>query len=177
MYRPISINVAISSSDTYYMSLSTNFDYTGNSTVLGSAAMLADGFIIFWRAKDLSAFDTEYAYSLATALHISFTPTSSQRLTAATASTRGLSGTTSIPRQTNPGAGQSSDSSHTLSTGAKAGISVGAVLGVALLAGLLFLAIAWHRRRRSQHGHNPEYERNSDQVPELVQVRVPVSHG
>jgi len=106
--------------------LASSVNYTTLSTGLAVAAPIYVG----WQAKDLPLFPLAYATSLAKQFNIPFTP----------GPTPGTS--SSLPKQTN------TSQSVGLSTGAKAGIGVGAVLGAACVIGVLFLLLCLARRRR-----------------------------
>lgn len=164
-----------------YSTTSWTYDYdaTTNATVILSGTKAADAVMVWWQASDLPDFEPAYASALASRLKIDFTPTSTPSIVAQTASP---ASTSSFPSSTggaslSSGSDAQSQTSNGLSTGAKAGIVVGAVFGAALLATAAFLIFSWSRRRRSKNGDGPELEQSSADDPELVQVYSPVPGG
>lgn len=131
-----------------------------NSTTLLHASFIADPIGIFWKASDLANFEPAYASALASKLKIKFTanPTQGGSRPPNTASPGSSPG---LPENT---AGTSSD---TLSTGAKAGIGVGAVLGAIVLGALVFCFCIWRRRRNSHAQTVLQEEPATDATPEV----------
>ena len=105
---------------------------TTNTTIVNTGLAWADPIVVGWQVKDLSLFPSAYAASLANRLNIPFTPLPGM--------TPGLPGQTSPPGPPSSG----------LSTGAKAGIGVGAVFGAASIIGVIFFLTCLLRRRRRQ---------------------------
>lgn len=103
-----------------------------NITTLSSGLAVADSISIYWEDKDLSLFPSAYALSVAQQFKVpTFTPMPAPGTSSA------------LPRETNP-----PPPSSGLSTGAKAGIGVGAVVGAAAIVGLGLLSVCLRRRRR-----------------------------
>jgi len=130
-----------------------------NTTLVPSGLAMADAINIGWDATDLSKFPTAYASSLAKKIGVSFTPTALPiNPTAVTSPVPGAS--SYLPRETDSAF---SSSAGGLSTGAKAGIGVGAVAGVAAIIGLALLLLCVKRRRK--HGH---VQAPGNDLPEMV---------
>jgi len=117
-----------------------------------------------WKASDLPVFEPQYASALASRFKIDFSPT-------ATPNVLGLSATASpgttaaVPGPTSP-----PEPSSDLSTGAKAGIGVGAVIGALVLAAALLFFLRMRKRRGTPLTHNTE----AVEAPELVQYYNPM---
>jgi hypothetical protein len=103
-----------------------------NTTTLSRGVAIADAIKVGWQSSDLSKFPPAYAASLAKAISVNFTPTASP----GTAST--------LPREIG------SPPPSALSTGAKAGIGVGAILGFILLLSLVFATLIIRKRRQKR---------------------------
>ncbi|KAF2829616.1 hypothetical protein CC86DRAFT_172212 [Ophiobolus disseminans] len=114
-----------------------------NITVLNTGVAQADPIYVAWRAKDLSLFPVSYATSVAQQFGIAFTP----------GPTPG--GSLNLPQETGSLAAG-------LSTGAKAGIGVGAVLGFAILVGVAFLCLYIRLRRRRRAGGDDGLDKTSE---------------
>ncbi|KAF2009395.1 hypothetical protein BU24DRAFT_473535 [Aaosphaeria arxii CBS 175.79] len=120
-------------------------------TAISGATLFADPVTVYWQSTDLSLFPSKYASSLASAIGISV---GTQTLTLGP---KTLSSTTSSSTLNQQGV---------LSTGAKAGIGVGTVIGAALLVGVAFMFFLRLRRRKRQEpavaelsGHSSGYKR------------------
>jgi hypothetical protein len=105
-------------------------------TVLSSGLAQAQAVTVRWQSSDLSSFPSAYAASLASLVAMPVGPTSSSS---------SLSLVTSSPPPI----------THGLSTGGKAGIGVGAVLGFVALGALLILLLL-RRKKKLQHPTVPE---------------------
>jgi LPXTG-motif cell wall-anchored protein len=116
--------------------------YSNDITTLASGMALADPIAVFWQTSDIAeVFPSAYAASVAR--QVAATEVSSSQTTGASPSSK-----SNLATQTGTSTADPADrSSNDLSTGAKAGIAIGVVLGVALVAlGVLLL----FRRRRKQ---------------------------
>ncbi|KAF2133981.1 hypothetical protein P153DRAFT_353197 [Dothidotthia symphoricarpi CBS 119687] len=166
-YRPGTVLIptfySYSTGISSYTVVSYNYELTTNTTILTTGRMSADAVVVYWQASDLPKFEPEYASALATHLGLTFTATTSAGTvhveTATPASTSGLPRSTSDP--------QPNEDPHGLSTGAKAGIGIGAACGaLVLLAGIFFL---YRRRKRT---HSSDYRTSDMQqtadMPELL---------
>ncbi|KAF1946980.1 hypothetical protein EJ02DRAFT_430194 [Clathrospora elynae] len=142
-------------------------DATANTTTLYSVFMLVTPVIVYWQETDLPKFDPEYAAIVAKRLSLDFTPTATESITAATAAPPDRSHLT-LSTPTAPS--DPSTSAHGLTTGAKAGIGIGAVVGVLLLipAFLLYKCIGRRKRKGSTVSERTALQHDE---PELVQVR------
>ncbi|KAH8710055.1 hypothetical protein GQ44DRAFT_776821 [Phaeosphaeriaceae sp. PMI808] len=119
-----------------------------NITILTSGSARADGIIIEWQASDLSKFPAPYARSLAQQLGIPLTPTRSS-ITSPTASP-GTWTSLLLPQQTDPPSLPLPPSPPpNLSTGAKAGIGIGAIFSAALVLGIITILVICRHRRKS----------------------------
>lgn len=112
-----------------------------NVTMLSFGTMVAEAVRIHWQSTDLTKFPPAYATSIASLMRVPFNH--------ANATTSLASSATSLP---SPGSSSaiSKPTTHptpnsALSTGGKAGIGVGIVVGATLVA---FALIVWHLRRR-----------------------------
>lgn len=114
-------------------------------TTVTAGLIAADPIVVAWQKKDLSVFPTEYVSSLQQKFSVTWVPSPTPASTSA------------LPQQTNP-------PSNDLGTGAKAGISIGAVLGVAgLVTAIILLLIRGRRKGRvtapnDESGGFPEME-------------------
>jgi hypothetical protein len=116
-----------------------------NATTITTGTAVARPIFVGWQAKDLSLFPAAYATSIAERFNVPFTPAPSPGTSS------------SLPSATTPLSASAPGSSTTglsepssgLTTGAKAGIGVGAVLGFSLIIGLV-VAILFMRRKRQQ---------------------------
>jgi hypothetical protein len=124
---------AVTGSDTVVF---TNSIAVHSTTVVTSGTRMAAPLTVFWESSDLSLFPSAYAASLASLIGVTSTmPTTTPP---------SMSSATSTPQPVNPASTGSRGGS--LSTGAKAGIGVGATLGFILIATLATLFLL--RRRR-----------------------------
>ena len=158
---------AFSGGDSISMSTTTrwNNDQPDKTTVLSFGTMTADSVVIYWQSTDLSLFEPKYASALANRLGLSFSPTAEP--TAGVASAK-PSATSGLPAST--GMSEPSNGSSSLSTGAKAGVGIGAALGALIVAAGIFFFYRRNRRRRGNQGsnyHNPGMSQRAD-MPELV---------
>ncbi|KAH7382131.1 hypothetical protein BKA66DRAFT_570433 [Pyrenochaeta sp. MPI-SDFR-AT-0127] len=119
-----------------------------NLTTITTGVAIAKPWFIAWESKDLSQFPSSYATSLASKIGV----TLSGMATPASSS--------SLPRQTDL-----PPSNPSMSTGAKAGIGVGAVVGAALLLGAL--TILFLRRRKKYAPAAVEEEEEDMGVAEM----------
>lgn len=119
-----------------------------NKTVVSTGTAYADPIYVAWRAKDLSLFPPAYATSVAKQFDIPFTPTPSP------GSSLALPGETNAP---SPSTG--------LSTGAKAGIGLGTVAGIAVILGVGLLFLCLRRRRQIQR---VTVGTSGNELPEMV---------
>jgi hypothetical protein len=110
-----------------------------NTTTMTTGTAYADALRVGWQYSDLSKFPPAYAVSLAKQISVDFTPVAS--LSTPTASPASSS---NLPRETG------SPPPGTLSTGAKAGIGVGAVLAFLLLLSLVFATLFIRKRRQKR---------------------------
>jgi LPXTG-motif cell wall-anchored protein len=123
----------------------------------------------YWQESDLSAFDPDYAATLAERFNIDFTPTATADVTGETASAPDRS---ELPSATSP-AGSSSidaaaDSESGLNTGSKAGIGVGAAIGAILLCVAGFLL---YKRRTQKKAKLDRKSAIQNEQPEFVQTQ------
>lgn len=113
-----------------------------NTTTITEGLAIADPIVVAWQMQDLPLMPTAYASSLATKIGVSWSASTS----ASPASSSGL------PSET----GGSPAPTKGLSTGAKAGIGVGVVLGVAALIGASIIWWCLRRRRKAPEATEPE---------------------
>lgn len=129
--------------------------WISNKTTLTAGTMEVEPIVVYWQAKDLTSFGSEYATSLAQALQVqvSASTTPADRATASAA-------TSSTTIQPSP--------SPSLSPGQLAGIVLGAIFGAAIIALGIFFIYMRHRRYSNgvtsdSSGHR---EREND-IPEM----------
>jgi hypothetical protein len=143
---------------------------TANSTILSYGTEYVAPLLLVWQETDLSHFDKDYASALAQRLNINFQPTATGSVIAATASTTsGVTAVTPISTavsQPDP----PTTSTSVLSTGAKAGIGIAAVVGVVFLAVASFLLYKKVFRRQTKLNRESFLQ---NEQPELVQAKVP----
>ncbi|KAF1829397.1 hypothetical protein BDW02DRAFT_167909 [Decorospora gaudefroyi] len=139
---------------------------TGNMTVLTSATITGEPIVIYWQVSDLSKFDPDYASLLARRLDIEITPTAAASLASETARP---SSSPFVPSPTS--ISPSDPASQRLTTGAKAGIGVGAAVGAVLLSIAAFLLYKRHMRSASETKYHKQTAPQNEQ-PELVQARI-----
>jgi hypothetical protein len=131
--------------------------YHANSTILYTGTMLVEPFVVYWQATDLPKFDTDYASLLARRLDIDFAPTA----------TAGLTATSSSSSSNTPPA------SSALSTGAKAGIGIGA----ALLFLLFLLAALFLIKRRKKIRERRAAEPHAEEQKMMPELSIPELSG
>lgn len=146
-------------------------DSRDNATVVTSGVLYMDAMLVYWQESDLPNFDRDYASSLAEVLLPSntFTPTpiSTARFTAETASPPNRSQHASATAPVNSNSIEAGNSSNSvLSNGAKAGISVGVVVGVILLCAGAFLLY----RTRARKAKLDRKSTLQNEQPEFVQT-------
>lgn len=145
---------------------SVDWDATSSSEIFESGTLYWDPIEVHWRASDLPKIRADYASALVTRLSIDVTPTA----TPSTLSTirASPSATAHIVGATAAINGDAPSSSSSLGGGAKAGIALGSIFGVAAVAmGALFL----YRRSRRQREENKAVSQPltaSVEAPELV---------
>ncbi|KAF1842317.1 uncharacterized protein K460DRAFT_182256 [Cucurbitaria berberidis CBS 394.84] len=111
-------------------------------TTLTAGLAIADPVVVAWQIDDFRLFPSDYATSLAKRINITL-PTST--------STTNLSEPTSTPQ------------SNSLSTGAKAGIGVGAVLGAAIIGVVMTILYLRKRRKAAATVQDPSVPEMEDQ--------------
>jgi hypothetical protein len=142
----------------FYVSVSGGSTSTLSSvTTLTTAIAYEDGLNIMWEISDLPKFPPAYATSLAKRIGVSFTPAPSP------GSSSSLVQQTSLPPQ------QPNSQPKVLSTAAKAGVGVGAVLGFLFLLSIgIALLFVRRRRKRAVQSTQPATSEMEDQDATLA---------
>jgi hypothetical protein len=139
---PLVAHAQITTSPAYSgASVTLVYDYTSSSgkspvtisnmTTITAGVAIADPIVVAWQIDDFKDFPTGYASSLAHKIGIALP---------------GSTPTTPVPSATNTPTDPSKP--NILSTGAKAGIAVGAVLGL-VIVGVIMVALCLRRRRKA----------------------------
>lgn len=123
-----------------------------NMTTQTGGHVIADPIVVAWQEKDLAAFPTAYASSLASMIGVTFTATPK--------ASPGIPGPTGTPTTTNSQSNPTSNSKTGLQLGAKLGITFGALVAFALLCALAIFMI-----RRQKGKRNMSVSAGSDHEP------------
>jgi hypothetical protein len=142
----------------------------GNTTIVNSGTVSMSPMLVYWQESDLSKFDSDYAAILASKFDIDFTPTATADSTSETASppnrSQPVAATSSAGTNSEKDAGSSNSG---LSTGAQAGIGVGAVILAILLCTAGFLL---YKKRAQRKARMDEKTAAQNDQPEYIQTHV-----
>jgi hypothetical protein len=135
-----------------------------NTTTVREGTAFAEVITVAWQYSDLAKFPGAYAESLAKRIGVDFTATvASSTPTASRGAAASPATSSSLPRDTNVPA---SPPSKGLSTGAKAGIGVGAALAFFILT--LVFAILYIRKKRQQRAVTTTEPAAPAETPEMA---------